>query len=93
VRLEAKVHLVTGAVSAAQNVVKCVQRCGLTVDDMVLEQLASSVAVLTKHEIELGVCLVDMGGGTTDTAVFCRGAIHIKIKYACALSQLANSAR
>ena len=119
VRLEAKVHLVTGAVSAAQNIVKCVQRCGLTVEDIVLEQLASSYAVLTEDEKELGVCIVDMGGGTTDIAVFCGGAIQhtavipiagtqvtndiavslrtpaqyaeeIKIKYACALSQLAN---
>jgi cell division protein FtsA len=119
VRLEAKVHLVTGAVSAAQNIVKCVQRCGLTVEDVVLEQLASSYAVLTEDEKELGVCLVDMGGGTTDIAIFCGGAIQhtavipiagdqvtndiavslrtplpyaeeIKIKYACALSQLAN---
>ena len=112
-------HLVTGAVSAAQNIVKCVQRCGLTVEDMVLEQLASSYAVLTDDEKELGVCLVDIGGGTTDIAIFCGGAIRhtavlpiagdqvtndiavslrtppphaeeIKIKYACALSQLAN---
>ena len=119
VRLEAKVHLVTGAVSAAQNIIKCVQRCGLSVDDIVLEQLASSYAVLTEDEKELGVCIVDMGGGTTDIAVFCGGAIQhtavipiagaqvtndiavslrtpaqyaeeIKIKYACALSQLAN---
>jgi cell division protein FtsA len=119
VRLEAKVHLVTGAVSAAQNIVKCVQRCGLSVEDIVLEQLASSYAVLTEDEKELGVCIVDMGGGTTDIAVFCGGAIQhtavipiagaqvtndiavslrtpaqyaeeIKIKYACALSQLAN---
>jgi cell division protein FtsA len=119
VRLEAKVHLVTGAVSAAQNIVKCVQRCGLSVEDIVLEQLASSYAVLNEDEKELGVCLVDMGGGTTDIAVFCGGAIQhtsvipiagaqvtndiavslrtpaqyaeeIKIKYACALSQLAN---
>ena len=119
VRLEAKVHLVTGAVSAAQNVVKCIQRCGLDVEDVVLEQLASSYAVLTEDEKELGICLVDMGGGTTDIAVFCGGAIQhtavipiagdqvtndiavslrtptqyaeeIKIKYACALSQLAN---
>ena len=58
VRLEGKVHLVTGAVSAAQNVVKCVQRCGLTVEDMVLEQLASSYAVLTDDEKELGVYLI-----------------------------------
>jgi cell division protein FtsA len=119
VRLEAKVHLVTGAVSAAQNIVKCVQRCGLSVEDVVLEQLASSYAVLTEDEKELGICIVDMGGGTTDIAIFCGGAIQhtavipiagsqvtndiavslrtpaqyaeeIKIKYACALSQLAN---
>jgi len=119
VRLEAKVHLVTGAVSAAQNIVKCVQRCGLSVEDVVLEQLASSYSVLTEDEKELGICLVDMGGGTTDIAVFYGGAIQhtavipiagdqvtndiavslrtptqyaeeIKIKYACALSQLAN---
>jgi len=119
VRLEAKVHIVTGAESAAQNVVKCVQRCGLVVEDIVLEQLASSFAVLTDDEKELGVCLVDIGGGTTDIAVFANGAIRhtavipiagdqvtndiavsmrtptpyaeeIKIKYACALSQLAN---
>jgi cell division protein FtsA len=120
VRLEARVHMVTGAASAAQNIVKCVQRCGLEVDDVVLEQLASSYAVLTEDEMELGVCLVDIGGGTTDLAVFNGGAIkhtavipiagdqvtndiaislrtptqyaeEIKIKYACALSQLANS--
>ena len=119
VRLEAKVHIVTGADSAAQNIVKCVQRCGLEVEDIVLEQLASSYAVLTEDEKELGVCLVDIGGGTTDIAVFAGGAIRhtavipiagdqvtndiavsmrtptqyaedIKIRYACALSQLAN---
>jgi cell division protein FtsA len=119
VRLEAKVHIVTGADSAAQNIVKCVQRCGLAVEDVVLEQLASSFAVLTDDEKELGVCLVDVGGGTTDIAVFSGGAIRhtavipiagdqvtndiavsmrtptqyaedIKIRYACALSQLAN---
>ena len=119
VRLEAKVHIVTGADSAAQNIVKCVQRCGLAVDDIVLEQLASSYAVLTEDEKDLGVCVVDIGGGTTDIAVFGGGAIRhtavipiagdqvtndiavsmrtptqyaedIKIKYACALSQLAN---
>src|SRR6056297_3212211 len=76
VRLEAKVHLVTGAVSAAQNIVKCVRRCGLDVDDIILEQLASSYAVLTEDEKELGVCLVDIGGGTTDIAVFTEGAIR-----------------
>jgi cell division protein FtsA len=76
VRLEAKVHLVTGSVSAAQNIIKCVRRCGLNVDDIILEQLASSYAVLTEDEKELGVCLVDMGGGTTDVAVFTEGAIR-----------------
>lgn len=119
VRLEAKVHLVTGAVSAAQNIVKCVKRCGLEVDDIILEQLASSYAVLSEDEKELGVCLVDIGGGTTDIAVFTKGAIRhtavipiagdqvtndiavalrtptqnaeeIKIKYACALAQMAS---
>ena len=119
VRLEAKVHMVTGAVSAAQNIVKCVRRCGLEVDDIILEQLASSYAVLSDDEKELGVCLVDIGGGTTDIAIFTEGAIRhtavipiagdqvtndiavalrtptqfaeeIKIKYACALTQLAS---
>jgi len=118
VRLEAKVHLVTGAMSAAQNIIKCVRRCGLEVDDIILEQLASSAAVLTDDEKELGVCLVDIGGGTTDIAVFSDGAIRhtavipiagdqvtndiavalrtptqyadeLKVKYACALRQLA----
>ncbi|MEE8235985.1 MAG: cell division protein FtsA, partial [Gammaproteobacteria bacterium] len=70
VRLEARVHMVTGAASAAQNIVKCVQRCGLEVEDIVLEQLASSHAVLTDDEKELGAALVDIGGGTTDIAVF-----------------------
>src|SRR5262244_2035678 len=76
VRLEAKVHIVTGADSAAQNIEKCIQRCGLAVDDVVLEQLASSFATLTDDEKELGVCLVDIGGGTTDIAVFSNGAIR-----------------
>ncbi len=76
VRLEAKVHIVTGAVSAAQNIIKCVRRCGLDVDDIILEQLASSYAVLTEDEKDLGVCLVDIGGGTTDIAIFTDGAIH-----------------
>ena len=118
VRLEARVHMVTGAVSAAQNIVKCVRRCGLEVDDLILEQLSSSYAVLSDDEKELGVCLVDIGGGTTDIAVFTEGSIRhtavipiagdqvtndiavalrtptqhaeeIKIKYACALTQLA----
>jgi len=76
VRLEAKVHMVTGAVSAAQNIVKCIRRCGLEVDDIILEQLASSYSVLTEDEKELGVCIVDIGGGTTDIAVFTDGAIR-----------------
>ena len=75
VRLEAKVHIVTGAVSAAQNIIKCVRRCGLEADDIVLEQLASSYSVLTEDEKDLGVCLADIGGGTTDLAVFTNGAI------------------
>jgi len=76
VRLEARVHIVTGAVSAAQNIVKCIRRCGLEVDDLVLGQLSSSYAVLGDDEKELGVCLVDIGGGTTDLAVFTDGAIR-----------------
>jgi cell division protein FtsA len=76
VRLEAKVHIVTGAVSAAQNIVKCVRRCGLEVDDIILEQLASSLSVLSEDEKELGVCMVDIGGGTTDISVFTEGAIR-----------------
>jgi len=119
VRLEAKVHLITGAVSAAQNITKCIERCGLSVDGVILEQMASSYSVLEHDEKELGVCLVDIGGGTTDIAVFIDGAIRhtavipiagdqvtndiavalrtptqyadeIKIKYACALRQLAR---
>lgn len=76
VRLEAKVHMVTGAVSAAQNIIKCIRRCGLEVDDIILEQVASAAAVLTDDEKELGVCLVDIGGGTTDIALFSGGAIR-----------------
>ena len=120
VRLEVHVHIVTGALSAAQNIVRCVERCGLKVDDIILEQLASSHAVLNDDEKDLGVCLVDIGGGTTDIAVFTEGAIRhtavipiagdqvtndiavalrtpthhaedIKIKYACALPQLASA--
>jgi cell division protein FtsA len=120
VRLEAKVHLVTCAVNAAQNIEKCIERCGLKVNDVILEQLASSYSVLTDDERDLGVCLIDIGGGTTDIAVFTDGAIRhthvipiagdqvtndiamalrtptqnaeeIKIKYACALTQLARA--
>ena len=76
VRLEAKVHLVTCAVNAAQNIEKCIRRCGLEVDDIILEQLASSYAVLTEDEKELGVCMVDIGGGTTDIAIFTEGSIR-----------------
>jgi len=120
VRLEAKVHLVTCAVNAAQNIEKCIRRCGLDVEEIILEQLASSYSVLTDDERELGVCLVDIGGGTTDIAIFTEGSIRhtgvipiagdqvtndiamalrtptqyaeeIKIKYACALTQLAGA--
>ncbi len=120
VRLEAKVHLVTCAVNAAQNIEKCIRRCGLEVEEIILEQLASSYSVLTDDERELGVCLVDIGGGTTDIAIFTDGSIRhtgvipiagdqvtndiamalrtptqhaeeIKIKYACALTQLAGA--
>ncbi|WP_432696305.1 cell division protein FtsA [Marinobacterium sp. YM272] len=119
VRLEAKVHLVCGAINAVQNIEKCIRRCGLEVDAVVLEQLASSYSVLTDDEKDLGVCMVDIGGGTTDIAVFTGGAIRhtavipvagdqvtndiamalrtptlnaeqLKIKYACALAQLAR---
>lgn len=119
VRLEAKVHLVTCATNAYQNIEKCIRRCGLETDEIILEQLASSYSVLTEDEKELGVCIVDIGGGTTDIAIFTEGAIRhtgvipiagdqvtndiamalrtptenaeeLKIKYACALSQLAS---
>lgn len=76
VRLEAKVHIVTGAVSAAQNIVKCMKRCGLTTSDIVLEQFASSQSILSEDEKELGVCMIDIGGGTTDIAIFTDGAIR-----------------
>src|SRR5438445_8299552 len=75
VRLEAKVHIVTAAVSSAQNIVKCCARTGLNVADIVLEPLASAEAVLSDQERELGVALVDMGGGTTDIAVFHDGSV------------------
>ena len=76
VRLEAKVHLVTCALNAVQNIEKCIRRCGLEVEDVILEQLASSYSVLTEDEKELGVCMVDVGGGTTDIAIFTEGAIR-----------------
>lgn len=119
VRLEAKVHIVTGAVSAAQNIVKCLKRCGLSALDIVLEQFASSQSILMDDEKELGVCMIDIGGGTTDIAIFIDGSIRhtavipiagdqvtndiaialrtptrnaeeIKLKYACALQDLAD---
>ena len=76
VRLEAKVHLITCAVNAHQNIEKCIRKCGLEVEDIILEQLASGDAVLTEDEKDLGVCLVDIGGGTTDIAIFSEGAIR-----------------
>uniref|UniRef100_A0A7C4ETT0 Cell division protein FtsA n=1 Tax=Desulfomonile tiedjei TaxID=2358 RepID=A0A7C4ETT0_9BACT len=76
VRLEAKVHIVTGAVSAAQNIVRCAHRSGLRVHNLVLQQMASAEAVLSSDERELGVAIVDIGGGTTDLAVFFEGAIQ-----------------
>ena len=90
VRLEAKVHLVTCAVNAAQNIEKCIQRCGLTVEDVILEQLASSYAVLTDDERELGVCIVDIGGGTSDIAVFTEGAIRHTANIPIAGDQVTN---
>ena len=119
VRLEAHVHVVTAALSATQNISKCLARCGLTVDELIMQPLAASHAVLTEDEKDLGVCLVDIGAGTTDIAVFTDGAIRhtscipiagdqvtndiavalrtptqhaedIKIRFACALEQLAR---
>ncbi|MBT5507425.1 MAG: cell division protein FtsA, partial [Flammeovirgaceae bacterium] len=75
-RLEVKVHIVSGAIAAAQNIIKCIKRCGLDVTELVLQPLASSEAVLTKDEKELGVCLVDIGGGTTDIAIIKNGSIQ-----------------
>jgi cell division protein FtsA len=120
-RLEVEVHIVTGAVAAAQNIMKCLHRCGLEGREMILQPLASARAVLSDDEKDLGVCLVDIGGGTTDVAIFTGGAIRhtavipiagdqitndiamalrtptkdaedIKIKYGCALRQLADEA-
>jgi cell division protein FtsA len=76
IRLEAKVHIVTGAQSAAENIIKCVRRCGLEVEQLMLNPLASSLSVLTEDERELGVALVDIGAGTTDVAIFTNGAIR-----------------
>lgn len=90
VRLEAKVHIVTGAVASAQNIVKSCNRAGLGVADIVLEQLASSESVLSADEKELGVCLVDIGGGTTDIALFCDGAIKYTSVISLGGNQLTN---
>ncbi|MDE2343956.1 MAG: cell division protein FtsA [Betaproteobacteria bacterium] len=90
VRLEVKVHIVTGAVSAAQNIMKCVRRCGLEVRDLILQPLASATAVLTDDEKDLGVCLVDIGGGTTDLAVFVQGAIRHTAVIPIAGDQITN---
>src|ERR1700716_2478946 len=90
VRLEVKVHIVTGAVSSAQNIVKCVRRCGLEVSDLILQPLASSRAVLSDDEKDLGVCLVDIGGGTTDIAVFTHGAIRHTAVVPIAGDQITN---
>ena len=76
IRLEAKVHIVTGAQTAAENIIKCVRRCGLEVEQLMLNPLASSLSVLTADERELGVALVDIGAGTTDVAIFTGGAIR-----------------
>jgi cell division protein FtsA len=90
IRLEVKVHIVTGAVSAAQNIVKCVRRCGLEVNDLILQSLASARAVLSEDEKELGVCLLDIGGGTTDIAVFTHGAIRHTAVIPIAGDQITN---
>ncbi|MEQ4618968.1 MAG: cell division protein FtsA [Corticimicrobacter sp.] len=89
-RLEVRVHIVTGAVSAAQNIVKCVRRCGLEVQDLILQPLASSLACLTPDEKELGVVLVDIGGGTTDVAIFTGGAIRHTAVIPIAGDQITN---
>ncbi len=118
-RLDVEVHIVTGAVAAVQNIMKCIHRCGLEVNELILQPLASSYAVLADDEMDLGVCLVDIGGGTTDIAVYTGGSIRhtavipiagdqitndiamalrtptqdaedIKIRYGCALRQLAD---
>lgn len=90
VRLEVKVHIVTGAVSAAQNIMKCVRRCGLEVNDLILQPLASATACLTEDEKELGVCLIDIGGGTTDIAVYIGGAIRHTAVIPIAGDQITN---
>jgi cell division protein FtsA len=90
VRLEVKVHIVTGAVSAAQNIIKCVRRCGLEVSDLILQPLASAMAVVSDDEKDLGVALVDIGGGTTDLAIFTHGAIRHTAVIPIAGDQITN---
>ena len=90
IRLEVKVHIVTGAVSAVQNIVKCVRRCGLEVTDLILQPMASADAVLTADEKELGEVLVDIGGGTTDIAIFTEGAIRHTAVLPIAGDQITN---
>ena len=90
IRLEVKVHIVTGAVSAAQNIAKCIHRCDIGVRDLVLQPLASAKAVLSEDEKDLGVCLVDIGGGTTDIAVFTDGAIRHTAVIPVAGDQITN---
>ncbi|QZA77822.1 cell division protein FtsA [Deefgea tanakiae] len=90
VRLEVRVHIVSGAVSAVQNITKCVRRCGLEIAEVVLQPLASSYAVLTEDEKDLGVCLVDIGGGTTDIAVFIGGSIRHTAVIPIAGDQITN---
>ncbi len=90
VRMEVRVHIITGAISAVQNIVKCVRRCGLEVDDIILEPVASGEAVLTEDEKELGVCMVDIGGGTTDIAIFHEGTISYTVVIPIAGNQVTN---
>ncbi|MBM4306153.1 MAG: cell division protein FtsA [Deltaproteobacteria bacterium] len=90
VRLEGRVHIVTGAITSAQNIIKCANRAGLDVDDIVLEQLGSSEAVLTQEEKELGAAIIDIGGGTTDLVIFSNGAIKHTAVFSLAGSHITN---
>jgi len=90
VRLEGRVHIVTGAITSAQNIIKCANRAGLDVDDIVLEQLGSSEAVLTPEERELGAAIIDMGGGTTDLVIFSSGSIKHTAVFSLAGSHITN---
>jgi len=90
VRLEGRVHIVTGAITSAQNIIKCANRAGLDVDDIVLEQLGSSEAVLTPEEKELGSAIIDIGGGTTDLVIFVNGSIKHTSVFSLAGSHITN---